>query len=255
MTSESLKLQPAAFGENSQVILETDRILLQVPAAGRGYRGAQIDDYRELPRASFPWHAPCRMTVEARVSHPNPPGTFGFGFWNDPFTLASGQGGAARRFPTLPDALWFFHGSPPNDFGFHESPEPRWRAASIRSIHIPAVLLAPAAAAGLLLSTIPGIRRPVIRAGLRLLHTAECGISTPADSWHRYELDWQQGSVRFAVDGQAVLEAAAPPAGPLGFVAWIDNQYATVSPEHGIRFGTLPLPAGQSLHLRNLVLE
>ncbi len=46
--------------------------------------------------------------------------------------------------------------------------------------------------------------------------------------------------------------AHAPPVDPLGFVAWIDNQYAVVSPEQGLRFGTLPLPAEQWMEIADL---
>jgi hypothetical protein len=30
-----------------------------------------------------------------------------------------------------------------------------------------------------------------------------------------------------------------PPPGPLGFVAWIDNQYAIATPQGSLRFGTV----------------
>jgi hypothetical protein len=36
-----------------------------------------------------------------------------------------------------------------------------------------------------------------------------------------------------------VLVAPDPPPGPLGFVAWIDNQYAVATPRGSLRFGTL----------------
>jgi hypothetical protein len=38
-----------------------------------------------------------------------------------------------------------------------------------------------------------------------------------------------------------VLAAPQPPAGPLGFVAWVDNQYAIATPDGTLRFGTLDI--------------
>ncbi|HEV2238013.1 MAG TPA: hypothetical protein VGR57_15235, partial [Ktedonobacterales bacterium] len=46
-------------------------------------------------------------------------------------------------------------------------------------------------------------------------------------------------AARFAVAGREVLVAPHPPAGPLGFVAWVDNQYAIATPDGTLRFGTL----------------
>jgi hypothetical protein len=41
------------------------------------------------------------------------------------------------------------------------------------------------------------------------------------------------------VDSQEVLRALTPPRGPLGFVTWIDNQYAIATPRGRLRFGAL----------------
>jgi hypothetical protein len=57
--------------------------------------------------------------------------------------------------------------------------------------------------------------------------------------WHEYTLDWENDSARFYVDDLLVLQVPRPPQGPLGFVAWIDNQYAVVTPRGSLRFGTL----------------
>ena len=66
------------------------------------------------------------------VRRASPAGTWGFGFWNDPFTLSLGMGGAARRTPCGPRAaVWFFHASPPNVFGFTTGPTSGWRAMTI----------------------------------------------------------------------------------------------------------------------------
>jgi hypothetical protein len=57
--------------------------------------------------------------------------------------------------------------------------------------------------------------------------------------WHDYLVEWRQGQVCFLVDGVLVLQVSNPPPGPLGFVAWIDNQYAIATPQGSLRFGTL----------------
>jgi len=87
---------------------------LFIPAGNAGdYRLAQLDDYNLQPRSSFPWSAPIRISLNARSSGQNIPGTWGFGLWNDPFGFAIVQG-SSLRFPVLPNAAWFFFASHPN---------------------------------------------------------------------------------------------------------------------------------------------
>jgi len=43
----------------------------------------------------------------------------------------------------------------------------------------------------------------------------------------------------FWVDDQLVLRAQHPPTRPLGFVAWLDNQYAIATPRGELRFATI----------------
>ena len=69
---------------------------------------------------------------------------------------------------------------------------------------------------------------------------AEAILSTPLDEWHEYRLVWQIDAVQFEVDGELALDAPITSRGPLGFVAWIDNQYAVLSESRGIRFGVVP---------------
>jgi hypothetical protein len=57
------------------------------------------------------------------------------------------------------------------------------------------------------------------------------------------------------VDNEILLAAPEPPPGPLGFIAWIDNQYAVASPEGGLRFGLIPTPETQWLEICDLRLE
>jgi hypothetical protein len=231
-------------------------IHLEIPPIQVGYTDAQVDDYQRLPRRSFLWRPPLRLSLTARASPSHPTGTLGFGFWNDPFTFSLGQGGAARRLPASPQALWFFYGSPPNDMSFVPgSPPHGWKASSLRSARIPPALLAPAAGAAALLAQIKLTRGPVMRLALRMVTAAEEQLQIPLDTWHRYTLVWTEKEARFAVDDGEVLVAPAPPRGPLGFVAWIDNQFAVASSEGGLRFGTLPTSASQWLEIDDFRIE
>jgi hypothetical protein len=58
-------------------------------------------------------------------------------------------------------------------------------------------------------------------------------------AWHTYVLEWQYREALFWVDGALVLRAPQPPTGPLGFVPWLDNQYAVATPRGTLRFGTV----------------
>ena len=229
---------------------------LTLPPVPRGYADAQIDDYQSLARGAFRWRPPLRLALRARASTPAPLGTLGFGFWNDPFTLSLGQGGAARRLPASPRALWFFYGSPPNDLAF--APAVRgdgWKAVSLSGPALPSLILAPAAAAALLLSRLPLLRRLVIHAAKKTIHAAEASLPTPLDEWHSYALEWHPCEARFEVDGALALVSAVVPRAPLGFVAWIDNQYATASASAGLRFGTLPTAGPQFLEISDLRID
>ena len=222
---------------------------LTIPPVSRGYADAQLDDTQGIRREQFCWMPPLRLAIRAQVSSAQSLGTYGFGLWNDPFAVSLGMRGAARRLPCGPRALWFFHASPPNEFGFTGGPRSGWRAMSIDTPHVHPLWLTPAALAAAALAQIPIVRRPVIRAALRQVSAAEAVLTSAADEIHEYELIWERSAATFRVDGQVVLRTAAPPRAPLGFVAWIDNQYAIATPESGLRFGTLTTEAEQSLDL------
>ena len=83
------------------------------------YRIAQLDNYFYCSRRNFVYTPPVSITLEARVSANDLPGTWGFGFWNDPFSLGIGIKGSGWRLPALPQAVWFFYGSAANDLSFN----------------------------------------------------------------------------------------------------------------------------------------
>ena len=59
---------------------------------------------------------------------------------------------------------------------------------------------------------------------------------------------------RFAVDGATVLETDRAPRGPLGFVAWVDNQYMIATPRGRLGWGLLDA-AHQWLELALIRIE
>ncbi len=196
------------------------------------------------------------MRLRARTSILNPRGTLGFGFWNDPFALNLGQAGAARRIPAPPQAVWFFYGSPPHDLRLVPGlPGHGWKAAALRMCSIPWILLMPAMLIGFPLSRLPILRRFVVGAGQRLILAKEEPLDLHLGAWHSYTIEWRPGRSEFFVDGRRVLRSDLELPGPLGFVAWIDNQYAVLSPDRGARFGVLPLEAPQSLEIEGLAIQ
>lgn len=225
--------------------------MLSLPPIPRGYADAQIDDTQGLSRQRFRWTPPLRLVVRARVEPASPAGTWGFGFWNDPFAVSLGQGGAARRWPCGPRALWFFYASPPNEFGFTAGPRNGWRAMSIDTSEFHPFLLTPAALTAAALAQLPIVRRPVMQLALNQVTASEAQLPGPGTGAHEYDLTWERGAATFRVDGGIVLRAERPPTSPLGFIAWIDNQYAIATPERGLRFGTLATDLAQSLHLQH----
>ena len=224
--------------------------------AGRTYADAQLDDTTGLSRGKFLWSPPLRFSIRARVQPAQPLGTFGFGFWNDPFTLSLGMGGAARKIPAAPQCAWFFHLSEPGDLPLATGVTGSgWKAATLTSSRMPAWFFLPAAAAGAVLSAMPPFRRIIFSAARRFYHAEEAMLQADPADWHEYVIEWRASQVAFQVDGQPVLLSRHSPAGPLGMVIWIDNQYAVASAEKGFRFGVLPLGVGQSLEIADLRIE
>jgi hypothetical protein len=213
---------------------------LEIPPGPAGrYRLAQIDDYGGLPRRSLPWRAPVRLRLRARASAVDIPGTWGFGFWNDPFTMGIVQGTDVLRLPALPNTAWFFIASEPNYLSLRDDlPANGPLAATFRSPRLPSALLALGAPA-LLGMPFPSFRRWLRRQARRLVKQGAARLDVDLAAWHTYEIDCRRDGVSFSVDGEPILQGAPSPRGPLGLVIWVDNQYATFDPDGDIRFGTL----------------
>ena len=258
---------------------------LHIPAGDAGfYRLAQLDDYTALPRSRFPLRTPSTLNLRCRVSESILPGTWGFGFWNDPFALSLGLQGSARRLPVLPNACWFFHASAENHLSFSSEPEVRrtspgeatgfaeknptlasipsnqvrrtlsgngFLAQTFRSPKIPSVMLAP----GIL--GLPLLFSKTISKWIRAVFGKFIGedsllLDIDVTEWHTYSLSWRESGVAFSVDGAIVFETPVSPRGPLGVVIWIDNQYAAWTPEGRIGLGTLQQKAAAWMEIENL---
>ncbi|HMR98556.1 MAG TPA: hypothetical protein PKE62_04805 [Anaerolineales bacterium] len=231
------------------------------------------------------------VSLLARASSDSIPGTWGFGLWNDPFGMSLGFGGNPFRLPALPNAVWFFGASKENYLSFKEDPRPeRSEERKLRRTQTKdasstgfATNAQPSAqrgvANGFMAQTFrsPKFHPSLILAGLALPFSRkatrrllgkiiqEDGIdlrrggrpSAPASGvdpteWHRYSLMWEEKRVSLEVDNVEVFESAASPNPPLGLVIWIDNQYASFTPDGKIGFGVLANSEPAFLEIREL---
>lgn len=226
---------------------------LQTPPGPAGaYRLAQVDDYTRLPRARFPYTPATRLSLRARVSAAGLPGTWGFGFWNDPFALSSGLGGTARRLPSLPQAAWFFHASPENYLSLrNDKPAAGFLAATLSSPAVPSLLLAPGLLGAPLLFS-PRLAQGLRNLGGRIVREDAGLLETDPTDWHAYRLDWHARAVEFYVDDRLLFETKTSPKGPLGLVIWIDNQYAAFTPAGKLAAGALENNATAWLELEDV---
>lgn len=209
---------------------------------------AQLDDYHGRAGAVFRWRPPLRLALRARWSHPRAAlrGTTGFGFWNDPL---DGRG----RFVAAPSCLWFFHASAPS----------RLRGRAANTGFVAGAMRGPALArpllwAGNLALRLPGVGRWASRGGDDRVGGGDVAIAADLDltAWHDYAIDWTADGARFTIDGRAVaaFDRVDLPAGPLGFVAWIDNNWSTIEPNGRFRAGHLAVPGRQWLEIASLVV-
>ncbi len=228
------------------------RLSLTVAGGYDGYSNAQIADY-VYERLDFTWRPPLRMTVTAWASAPGDQlrGTAGFGFWNHPFSPD------LRRLPHLPQAIWFFFAAPPSDMQLaYGVPGHGWKAAMIDASHPGALMLAPFAAPAVLLMRAPALYARLWQPIQRRLRISERLLDgSLLASRHTYTLDWRPDGATFAIDGETIHEAPYAPHGACGFVAWIDNQYAVVTPQGRFRFGVVPVERDQTLVLEQVVIE
>jgi hypothetical protein len=231
----------------AQVDPQPGRLRLTNLPVQNAYTDAQISDY-----PPYRWRPPLRLTVTAQAIPDAGQwrGTAGFGFWNQPFM----PGQVNFR---LPRALWFFFSSPPSDMRLAQDvPGPGWKAATLDAGRWQFLALLPTAPLGLLLMRVPALHNRLWPVGQRALGVSEKLLDRALlAERHTYTLDWQTDHAVFAVDGAVVHRTPTAPGGPLGFVAWIDNQYAVVTPQGHLRFGLLDLDTPQTLQIEYVSIE
>lgn len=228
--------------------------LLEIPpGSSNKYRLAQLVDYKGLSRGKFPWRPPLNLNLRARASAKGTPGTWGFGFWNDPFGMTLVKG-TEVRLPTLPNTAWFFFASPQNYLSLRDDlPGYGQMAATFRSPGklplrlIVSLLLIP-------MIILPPVARWMRRLVRSYVHQDTVEFNIDPTEWHQYEIEWRQNGVVFLLDGQILNKVKVHPRGPLGLVVWIDNQYAGWSPEGRLRYGTLANDQAAWIELEDLNL-
>jgi hypothetical protein len=235
---------------DGKVIQSPDALRLIVPpTSDNRYSDAQLTDY--AGKSDFLWRPPVTLTITARAEISSPEnslvGTAGFGFWNHPFV--PGEKGVR-----LPQAVWFFFSSKPSNMQLaRDVPGPGWKAATIDATRWPFFALLPTAPLGVLLMRIPALYNRLWPIGQRAIGVSEYLLDAKLlTEMHTYTIDWQPKSVTFRVDGRAVHRSATAPRGPLGLIAWIDNQYAVVTPQGQFGFGLLPVQQEQTLVLEHV---
>lgn len=205
------------------------------------YSDAQLDDYHL--NGVMRWRPPLRMKVRARFSHPQATlrGTAGFGFWNDPFGMTKmGQRVAWLPRLRLPQAVWFFFASPPSNMALATGvPGFGWKAATIDADNLTAKVLLPLAPFGMLACRVPIAYRLLWQMAQRVLKIDEALLPVAMDVWHTYSFVWDAESVSFMADDTEIFRTRFAPRGPLGFVAWIDNQYMVATPQGQLRNGVI----------------
>jgi len=215
---------------------------------------AQLDNYMRLPRRKFPYQPPIRLQLEAKVSEAGLPGTWGFGLWNDPFSLGCITGGVSRLLPVLPNAAWFFYGSKENHLSLRDDlPGMGFHVKTFRSPLVPSLFS---------LFALPLIPFALLPSAARLFRKSlqipvrESGrvLEIDVTQWHLYGLTWEEKEVRFEVDESVVLRTEISPLGRMGLVIWIDNQYFRFDPQGKIKFGSLKIEPQQNLAIRRLIL-
>jgi hypothetical protein len=229
---------------------------LEIPAgAADQYRLAQLDDYSNLARKNLPWHAPLSFSLSAKISQGQVPGTWGFGFWNDPFSISLGVGGGVRLFPTLPQSAWFFFASEQNALSLYDQlPAYGNLSATFRSSGWqPRILLTALLSLPSLLS--PRFCRLLRKVSQNFILQSSTHTTLDVTTWHHYRIRWTENHVGFEIDKQGVYETTIVPFGPLGFVLWVDNQYLSVSPEKPVSFGSLANPKAVCLEVQNLSIQ
>lgn len=229
-----------------------ERVELALTPFEHGYSDAQITDYLPTQR-NFSLRPPLRLSLTAYSPTPvlDLKGTGGFGFWNHPFA-------PNERAFRLPQALWFFFSSAESNLALAQGVAGQgWKAASFNAQRWQFYSLLPTAPLAFPLMRIPILYRHLWRIGQAAIGVQETALALQLlSAKHHYVLEWQNERARFFVDDEWVLEVTQGlPQKALGFIAWLDNQYAIVTPQGRFGWGLVPVLQNQSLILENIHIE
>jgi hypothetical protein len=236
-----IDLSPVKSSGSKVLRSETKGWHLEIPSGpGGAYRLAQLDDYSRLRRANLLYKPDLRFNIRARCSSETIPGTWGFGFWNDPFSLRFMPSIEFLRLPVLPNAAWFFFASAHNYLSLKDDlPAKGSLAAAFRSPKIPAILIA-IPALGIPFLLLPPVARLARLIGRLVVKQDADHLTLNPTEWHDYVLEWRRNGVLFEVDDRWVFETQVSPLPPLGLVIWVDNQYVATPADGRFRYGRLP---------------
>ena len=224
----------------------TDGLWLTIPVGSSDdYHDVQISDY-DPKICAFQNRPPLRLTLTA-CAEGDIQGTAGFGFWNHMYV-------PGERGFRIPQAIWFFFGSPPNNIALAKGVAGHgWKAATFNAQNWRFYGLLPFAPIGFLLMRNHWLYDKLWRIGQSAIGVSEVALDTSLmTAFHTYEIDWQVDGATFFVDGQIVMQTDSVPTKPLGFIAWVDTQYAIVTPQGRFGWGLLEVPHAQSLIIKNI---
>lgn len=206
---------------------------------------AQIDDFTTRSREDYFWEPPVSLKLRARVNLPAGQllGTAGFGFWNNMAPLWS------SRMEVFPNWIWFYYASPETRLSPTRGPASGWKASAVHG--------GPGGERAMAwndtLLRIPLIGKYL---GRVTLPTREKSLDTFDFSiWHDFEILWNREVIHFRIDGESVLEAHMRMTMPLGFYAWIDNNYTGFKENGEVDLGYLQIPDEQVLLIDNLEIS
>lgn len=230
-------------GAGKASVTEAGLELCLPSASASEYSNAMVTSYQA--RAAFEYGSGTRLELTASSSG-NLQGTAGFGFWNHP------AGTGIRP----PRAVWFFFASPPSNMPLAAGvPGFGFKAAVFDAQRVAFYGLLPFAPIGVLLMRVPFLYRTLWPIGQWAIGVDEHILDarlllTP----RQYSIDWRDSEISFGIDGNVVFRTKRVPSGLMGFVAWVDNQYAVVTPQGQLRFGLIAVQECQGLTLTNLQL-
>ena len=160
---------------------------LEIPAGTAGELPAgAAGRYQGLARERFAHHEIFTLALRARAAARGLPGTWGFGFWNEPFGFGLGQGGGLRL-PALPNAAWFFHASATNYLSLRDDLPASGFLAQV--FHSPPIWPFLPFAPGLVLLAWPAAARLLRRVAQVLVREEGSGVELDPSEWHRYRID------------------------------------------------------------------